>query len=227
MSKESNDAEKIGRFRRCLLRWGTPPRRSFHWRTERRSPFAVLLTEMLLSRTRAEIVDGIARELLDRYPTPADLAEARREDVEEIIRPLGLFRKRSRLLLSCARQLIERHGGEVPTTTQGLESLPYAGRYVCEAVRCFAFGERVAVVDANVERVYRRVFSLPPRPLHLKDADELWAFATRLLPRRRVPEFTWALLDLGGTVCTARAPACERCPVRHLCDQYSAQRTAR
>jgi A/G-specific adenine glycosylase len=216
------DPTALRRFRRALLRWGTPPRRRFGWRRGQPSAFRVLVTEMLLSRTRAEAVEPVVVRLLRKYPTAAALARAPRADVEAILRPLGLFRKRARLLVACAAALVERHRGVVPRTQDALLRLPYVGRYCASAVRCFAFGERAAVVDANVARVYRRVFALPPPPRHLKMAHDLWAVAQRLLPRKQVREFTWALLDLGGAVCKPRTPACHACPVARLCAAHRA-----
>ncbi|MBZ0236371.1 MAG: A/G-specific adenine glycosylase [Deltaproteobacteria bacterium] len=187
------------------------------------SPFAILVVEILLTKTRAEIVAPIAPLLLARYPTPSALARANPRTLERILYPLGLHRKRARQLIACAAALAHEHGGEVPTSVEALLKLPAVGRYAANAVASVAFGQRRSVIDANIARIYGRVFSLAPPPPRLSSAHDLWVLATRLLPRKRSKEFTWAVLDLGGTVCAARNPACPSCPLSRLCD-YGATR---
>jgi A/G-specific adenine glycosylase len=131
---------------------------------------------------------------------------------------LGLHRKRARHLVACARTLAEELDGEVPTTVDGLMDLPFVGRYAANAIACVAYDAHVAVIDANVARIYRRVFSLPPPPERLAAAHDLWDLAARMLPRARAKPYNWAILDLGGQICTAKAPGCDRCPIVRWCD---------
>ncbi len=167
------------------------------------------------------MVAPIAATLLDRYRDPAALADARLRDLQQLLYPLGLHRKRARHLKACARILVERHDGLVPPSVPELIELPFIGRYAANAIACVAFDMPVAVLDANVSRIYQRVFSLKPPPPRLASAHDLWDFAGRVLPRQRAKQFNWAILDLGGTVCIARSPACARCPLASVCD-YSA-----
>lgn len=210
--------DKVRRLRRALLVWGASDGRRFFWRKPGISPFAVLVVEILLAKTRAEVVAPVAAELLTRYSGPSALAAADRRALKRLLFPLGLHRKRAGQLIACAEIIVERHRGEVPTDVDQLMSLPSIGRYAANAIAVVAFGQRRSVVDANMARIYGRVFSLPPAPPRLSAADELWDFATDVLPATRSKEFTWAALDLGGTVCTARNPNCDRCPLARLCD---------
>jgi A/G-specific adenine glycosylase len=187
----------------------------------------VLVSEILLAKTRAEVAAPVAQELLRRYPDAASLVRARRSSLERLLFPLGLHRKRTKHLRACAAALVQRHGGAVPDTVGELLELPFVGRYAANAVASVAFGQRRAVVDANVSRIYGRVFSLPPPPDRLSNAHDLWTLAERLLPRRRFKEFNWAVLDLGGTVCVAKNPACARCPIAAQCDSRSSMLPAR
>jgi A/G-specific adenine glycosylase len=214
------DARRVSALRRRLLGWAAREGRTFFWRTNRLTPFQALVAEILLTTTRAELVDVTASELLRQYPTPAALAAARRSDLERLLYPLGLYRKRAAGLIACAKALLDRHGGEVPRTIEELVRLPSVGRYAASAVACVVFDEHVAVVDANVSRIYQRMFSLPPPPDRLANAHVHWAVAQRALPRRRAKAFNWAVLDLGGMVCTAKTPGCERCPVATNCDAF-------
>ena len=97
-------------------------------------------------------------------------------------------------------------------------SLPYVGRYAANAIACVAFGQHLPVIDANVSRIYQRMFSLPDPPDRLASAHDLWNLAARIVPHGRAKEFNWAILDLGGLVCTAKAPTCDTCPLKHQCD---------
>lgn len=209
------------RLRAALLQWSRTTARRFFWRDESITPFAVLVCEILLAKTRAEVAEPVALELLCRYPDAASLVGASPRSLESLLYPLGLYRKRAKHLRACAAALVEQHDGSVPESVEALLELPFVGRYAANAVACVAFGQRRAVIDANVSRIYGRVFSLPPPPERLSNAHDLWTLAERLLPRRRFKEFNWAVLDLGGTVCVAKNPACDRCPIAAQCDLRS------
>lgn len=218
----SVDRARLARVRRTILRWARETGRSFFWRGRGVSPFALLVTEILLSRTRAQAVEPVAIELLARFPRPADLAQADIGALERLLYPLGLHRKRAQHLVACARGLVTNLDGQVPRRPDDLMTLPYVGRYAANAVACFGFGERRAVVDANVSRVYQRVFSVPQPPARLSSAHSLWDFARAVLPRRgsAAKEFNWAILDLGAIVCTPKNPSCAVCPVAFTCDAH-------
>lgn len=210
---------QLRNLRRAVLRWGRAEGRYFFWRDPGSTPFGVLVVEILLSKTRAEVVAPVATALLERYPTPLALRTADRRRLEKLLFPLGLHRKRARQLIACANMLVEQHDGEVPASIDALMELPAVGRYAAHAVASVAFQQRRAIVDANVARIYGRVFSLPPPPPRLSAATELWTLAERILPSKNAKQFNWWLLDLGGTICTAKRPACERCPLIRQCAQ--------
>lgn len=182
------------------------------------SPYQVLFTEMLLSRTRAENVEPVAQALFAAYPTVERLAAAPIKDVEKIVFPLGLFRKRARFISACAAGIVNDHRGEVPASLDELEALPYVGRYAANAVINVAFGIRRPIVDANVARLYQRIFSLPDPTNRLEVAHEMWRVAERVLPRHNSHRFNWALLDLGASACR-KAPSCGGCPLASVCDE--------
>lgn len=210
-------SSRIRTVRDSLLRWAEREGRHFVWR-EPQPPFAILLAEMLLSKTRAEVAEPALRSLLEQFSTPQTLAKAPTSVLEKILFPLGLHRKRARNLVACASILVEKHDGKVPESVDELMTLPYVGKYAAHAVASVAFDEPLPVIDANVSRIYQRLFSLPSPPERLSSAHDLWSFAARVLPRKRAKAYNWALLDFGGTICTAKTPACARCPVRRSCD---------
>jgi A/G-specific adenine glycosylase len=213
------DVRRARAIRERLIRWETACGRSFMWRSPTITPFEVLVCEILLAKTRAEVAAPVAATLLARYANAEELARVRVRALERLLYPLGLHKKRARHLRACARDLVARFGGQVPTSISELMSLPYVGRYAANAIACVAFDAAVPVIDANVARIYGRVFSLPPPPPRLANAHDLWGLADQLLPRRRAKVFNWALLDLGSIICTPTAPACNRCPIAACCDR--------
>jgi A/G-specific adenine glycosylase len=220
--KRRNEAAKIGLVRRRLLEWAAATaNKPFLWREPLVPPFHVLVSEILLARTRAEAVDPVARKLLARFSTPRDVAAAPVRQIERLLRPLGLHRTRARLLKRCAAAIVSDYAGNVPQTVDLLMSLPHVGQYAANSVACVSFGASAAVLDANVARIYQRVFGLPQPRERITDATWLWEFAARVLPKERARDYNWALLDLGRAFCKPRTPVCETCPLRGACSSAS------
>lgn len=181
----------------------------------------MLVTEMLLRKTRAESVEPIVTELFRCHPDLPSLAQADIAELEGLLRPLGLHRIRARAIMEVSRRLLAERGGQVPEDYEALLSLPHVGRYVANAVLLFAFGQPRPIVDANVVRLFERYFRIP-RPIEVHKADPLWELAERLTPAEQPEAFAWGMLDLGAAVCTPRRPACGRCPLRHACWAFNA-----
>ena len=213
---------RLRAIQHALLRWGKEQGRTFFWREPSPDAFAVVVTEILLTKTRAELVEPVALQLLERYPSPDQLARAKTRALERLLYPLGLHRKRARGLIACATAIVNIHRGEVPLRVPELLRLPSVGRYAANAIASVAFSEPVPVIDANVARILRRLFSLPPPPERLSAAHELWALAGRMLPPAMAKQFNWAVLDLGGTICLPRKPKCRACPIARNCDHARA-----
>ncbi len=142
----------------------------FPWRRPGTSPFVVLVSELLLRKTRRGSVASVLPRLLKRFPNPEALARARKQQLQVILRPLGLHRIRAAGLVRLGRILVETHGGRVPADLKHLLALPHLGRYGAHAVRCFAFGRADPIVDTNVARVLGRYFGITPlAQLHTDD----------------------------------------------------------
>jgi len=196
-------------FRKHLLAWYDAHARDLPWR-ETRDPYRVWLSEIMLQQTRVAAVIAHYQEFLRRFPAVEKLARARESSVLAAWSGLGYYR-RARMLHAAAKVIARERGGKFPETAEGLRSLPGVGRYTAAAIASIAFGEPVAVVDGNVERVLQRVSGR-----HLA-GEELWLAAEKLLDRERPGDFNQAMMELGATVCTPRAPACLTCPVVELC----------
>jgi A/G-specific adenine glycosylase len=185
------------------------------WRRTR-DPYPVWLSEVMLQQTRVATARPYYEAFLARFPTLASLAAARPADVLARWAGLGYYR-RARHLHEAARTVVREHGGRVPDEPEAFRALPGVGRYTTAAVLSICFDRPLAVLDGNVARVLARLHAVP---LAIRDpggAKRLWELAEALVPMRRPGDWNQAMMELGATVCTPRAPACVRCPVRVGC----------
>jgi A/G-specific adenine glycosylase len=169
----------------------------------------------MLQQTQVERVIPLYAAFVDRFPSFAALAAAEAGDVVRAWRGLG-YNSRAVRLHALAGAVMERHGGELPGDTAALRALPGIGAYTAAAVRAFAFELDDAAMDVNLRRVIHRVaFGLehPPRA----DARALDTLALAAVPHGAAHDWNSALMDLGATICTARAARCLVCPLRDAC----------
>ena len=206
----------INDFRSDLLSWAYDNLRAFLWR-ETTDPYEILIAEILLQKTEAEKVEPVYREFLSTYPSLNELAAADREELANIIYSLGLQNQRSKALISIGETL---QGDGVPNDTNRLLELPYVGRYAANATLCFAFGEPRPIVDANVVRVYNRIFDTD---FDYRD-EEAWEFAEKVLPEAYAWEFNLAILDFAAAICRPKTPRCEECFFTDQCSYYRLRR---
>ena len=206
------------RFRRRLLSWYRQNGRDLPWR-HTRDPYHVLVSEMMLQQTQVERVLPKYKEWLDRFPSLEALAKAPADEVDRAWRPLG-YNARPRRLHTIAKEAVSIHGGKIPSDEQTLRSFKGIGPYTAGAVLSFAFGRRAPIVDTNVARVLFRVFIGHGNRNSTATRKHLWGLSSALLPRRNVYDFNQGLMDLGATVCVARAPRCLVCPMRPICQAY-------
>ena len=206
------------RFRRQLLTWYRIHGRELPWRRTS-DPYHILVSEIMLQQTQVDRVLPKYLEWLGKYPSLAALAEAAEADVVQTWRPLG-YNVRPRRLQSIARESVTRYGGQLPSDHETLLSFKGIGEYTAGAIRSFAFRERAAILDTNVARVLFRVFVRRGDPKAHAMKRRLWTLSETLVPHKHVFDFNQALMDLGATVCTARKPACEACPMKRLCSSY-------
>jgi A/G-specific adenine glycosylase len=196
-------------FRRELLGWYDANRRDLPWRRTR-DPYAIWLSEIMLQQTRVAAVLEHYRIFLERFPDVETLAAASQDDVLAAWSGLGYYR-RARMLHQCAREVVERDDGRFPETAEGLRDLPGIGRYTAAAIASIAFGEPIAVVDGNVERVLERLGGGG------RSSGKNWERAQQLLAPSRPGDFNQAMMELGATICLPREPRCLLCPIRQFC----------
>lgn len=191
--------------------------RTFPWRARNTTPYGILIAEMLLRQTRAEQVAVIWPALVDRYPDPRSLSNAVPQELYELIHPLGLGRQRAAALIDLGTALEELHRGRVPRDLEALVRLPHVGLYTSHATACFAFGQRVPVVDVNVLRVLGRLFGEAFKPDNRR-TPAAWDLAREILPETKsVRDHNYGLLDFSAEICTPHKPLCRKCPLNGAC----------
>jgi A/G-specific adenine glycosylase len=181
-----------------------------------RDPYRVWLSEIMLQQTQVATVLDYYPRFLNRFADVAALAAAPLDDVLALWSGLGYY-SRARNLHRCAQAVMGEHSGAFPRSAQALAELPGIGRSTAGAIAAFCFGERVAILDGNVKRVLTRVLGFEHDLALSANERALWAQAQALLPDRGIERYTQGLMDLGATLCAARAPRCDACPVQSMC----------
>ncbi|OMI38449.1 adenine glycosylase, partial [Streptomyces sparsogenes DSM 40356] len=200
-----------------VIDWFDAHARDLPWRRPEAGPWGVMVSEFMLQQTPVNRVLPVYEQWLARWPTPADLAA---EPPGEAVRAWGRlgYPRRALRLHGAAVAIRERHGGRVPSDHAELLALPGVGEYTAAAVASFAYGQRHAVMDTNVRRVFARAVSGREFPPDATTAAER-KLARALLPADEPTAARWAAatMELGALVCTARTPDCARCPITAQC----------
>lgn len=205
----------LGALRRRLLAWYDAHHRDLPWRRTR-DPYAIWVSETMLQQTRVETVVPYYERFLARFPDVAALAEADLEDVYALWTGLGYY-SRARNLHAAARRVVGHHDGRLPGDADALRELPGIGRYTAGALASIAFDREEPLVDGNVVRVLARRFGIREDVGERGVMEQFWSIATDLVRGPRPGDLNQALMELGATVCTPRAPRCGACPLRAAC----------
>jgi len=217
---EPPKAGAIREIRAPLLRWYDGNKRDLPWRRTR-DPYAIWISEAMLQQTRVETVIPYWERFLETFPTVEALAEADLDDVYAVWTGLGYY-SRARNLKHAAGTIVAEHGGRLPDTADGLETLKGIGRYTAGAVASIAFDREAPLVDGNVIRVFARLLGIREDSTAKPVVDRMWAEAAALVKGERPGELNQALMELGAPLCKPRNPLCLACPVREACDAHAA-----
>jgi len=185
-----------------------------------RDPYPVWLSEIMLQQTQVTTVRDYFGRFLRRFPDVEALAQASLDQVLGLWAGLGYY-SRARNLHRCAQDVMSLHAGVFPRNAQQLQTLPGIGRSTAAAIASLCFAERVAILDGNVKRVLTRFLGFDADLALSANERRLWGLATDLLPQfdltADMPSYSQGIMDLGATVCTARRPDCDICPLRAQC----------
>ncbi len=208
--------EKTSWFRRRLRTWFKTNHRNFPWREITRTPYEVLIAEIMLRRTKAGTVAQFYPAFLKKYPDFAHLAKANTKSVQKLIKPLGLWRQKAPVFLAVAKSVSENKG-QLPSTREELESLSHIGQYISSVILTTFHGNAEPFIDVNTARVVDRFFG-PRKLVDIRYDPYLKAVSKEIVKNKRESlQLNWAILDFAALVCKAIKPLCSKCPMESQC----------
>jgi len=204
--------KRIKKLRSLLFKWNRQfNRRDFFWRKEKLNYFQFVMLELLLQKTRAENAEEIIKIFLNKYRTPNDINKKNKNEIKKLIYNLGLQNQRLKSIYKIADYFKNNESIE-------LEKIFGIGHYICNAVKCFYFNQKVPVIDINTSRIISRVFGIDNK-IDLRKNLVLSKKAKEFLPAKNYRKFNWILLDFGALVCKQK-PLCTECPITKYCNYY-------
>ncbi len=212
--------ERAPRVAAALMTWYAAHRRDLPWR-QTSDAYRVWVSEIMLQQTQVATVIPYYERFLARFPTVESLAAADLDEVLALWQGLGYY-ARGRNLHTAAIEIVARHGGELPRTREALLALPGIGDYTAGAILSIAFGQDEPAVDANITRVLARLLDYDRDPTTTAAKRTFRQGMAALFPPARARGHSaaaviQAMMDLGSTICTSRAPQCKVCPLAALC----------
>lgn len=202
-------------FRERLLSWYAQNGRTFPWRKKSISKYKLVVSEVLLQRTRAETVAQFFNSFMTKYPSWLALSQAKDPELIEMIRPIGLWKRRSVSLKQLAAQMVMRNG-RFPAARAEIEDIPGVGQYIANAIMILCHGEPQPLLDGNMARVLERVFG-PRKLADIRYDPYLQSLAKEVVRCNNSKELNWAILDLAASTCRIKKPSCGCCPARNIC----------
>jgi A/G-specific adenine glycosylase len=208
--------EKAVWFRRKLRAWFEANQRSFPWRDSSRTSYEIFIAEMMLRQTKADTVARIYPVFIAKYPNFFDLSKASVEEIQEIIKPLGLWHQRAPIFSNIAK-LVTGNNGELPSTREDLQAINHIGQYISSVILTTFHGKSEAFIDVNTARVVDRFFG-PRKIVDIRYDPYLKAVASFIVknPGESL-SLNWAVLDFAALVCKAPTPICSICPMQPRC----------
>lgn len=208
-----------------ILNWFDRAARDLPWR-KAYDPYHIWISEVMLQQTQMDRVVEYFNRWIRRFPDITSITRAKEEEILKLWEGLGYY-SRAKNIMKSARILTDDFNGQIPEDHEKLLQLPGIGKYTAGAIMSIAFNENYPLVDANVERVFARIYNLD-RPVKEKETQAfIWQKARELVPSGRARKFNQAIMELGALVCIARNPRCMICPVRPECKAHRLGLTAK
>ncbi|MDI6828137.1 MAG: endonuclease III [Armatimonadota bacterium] len=187
------------------------------------TPFELLVATILAAQSTDVKVNEVTARLFKKYRSPDDFANADPKELEQDIHETGFFRQKAKSIIEASKEIVRRYDGKVPDTIEELTKLPGVGRKTANVVLARAFGKPAIIVDTHVLRVSARLGLVDPKLAEKKEADKVEMALQEIIPEEDWVAFSDALVALGRTICTARAPKHNICPILHLCPTGQAE----
>jgi len=206
----------INLFRKRLRIWYKQNKRDFPWR-QSTDPYLICLSEIFLQQTKADKVSAIIYSFINRFPNWSSLANAKIKDIERIIFPLGIYRRRAKTVLVLARELVSKC--DIPSTREGLEALPGIGQYIASVLLVVFQHKREPFLDVNMARVIERFFG-PRKMADIRDDPYLQILSRKIINVPDALSANWMILDFASLICTKKVPKCQLCVLSEHCQKY-------
>ncbi|HLP52241.1 MAG TPA: hypothetical protein VK154_15235 [Chitinophagales bacterium] len=206
---------KIKWFQKEILKWYSQHGRHFTWRNKNITNYDKVIAEVLLQRTKAETVQKFYTQFIIDYPNWKSLADADLKDIENYLKPVGLYRQRAVRLHNLAVEMVKRNG-RLPRDREELESVPFMGQYIANAVELVVFNQPSPLVDVNMARVLERFFG-PRKMADIRYDPYLQELALKVVNHTNTKEINWAILDLAAMVCKSKNMNHNICPLSANC----------
>ncbi|RYE59522.1 MAG: hypothetical protein EOP48_00600 [Sphingobacteriales bacterium] len=218
MNEVEIEDKKIRFLRSRLLRWFGVNGRNFPWRIPNLSSYEYVISEILLQRTRAETIASFYLPFLQRFPSWYSISSTPEKEVQLALAPIGLFRQRGTRLKRLANEMVRRNG-LLPDDRDELDSIPFMGQYIANAVELLIYNKRRPLLDVNMARVLERFFK--PRQLaDIRYDPFLQRLSIKVVNVKEPRLLNWAILDFAALICKARNPLCDQCPISKHCNYY-------
>jgi A/G-specific adenine glycosylase len=202
-------------FNRHLINWEKKEGRHFHWR-KRRDPYKVFVAEFLLKRTTSTAAHKIFQKFLEKYPNLFVLSSADNSELENELRPIGLYKQRAKGMKEATTYLVKSCNGKFPKKYDELMKIPHVGSYSAACILSFGMNIPAPAIDSNGQRILSRVFkNTLEKNMSLK---KILDFSWGIVPHKDHVLFNYGLIDMGALICTYRGCSRERCPLNNICD---------
>jgi len=201
-----------------IIRFYKVNKRNFFWRESSITPFQITIIELFLKKTRAENVQKYGYDFIKKYNNNLILFNSVDKEILKLIKPLGLSNQRAITLRKITNYLHENYNDKVPTNFVELKEIPYIGDYTASAIMCFAYNKRYPILDVNSSRIISRFFLIQNKK-DIRNDSLLKQKSLELLPRKKIKDYNWGLLDLGAMICK-KNPKCQNCFLRRKCRYF-------
>lgn len=215
------DTRKIRFFQEIILAWYSNSGRKFYWRRKRLPAYRYIIAEVLLQRTKAETIAKFYPRFVKQFPNWKSLADAKISDIEDYLRPVGLYTQRANRVKKLAIEMVRRKG-KLPQDRNELEAIPFMGQYLANAVELVIFDNPSPLIDVNMSRVLERFFG-PRKMADIRYDPYLQELARMVVNHSESKKINWAILDFAATVCKAKSPLHEGCPLKEKCRFFNSQ----
>jgi A/G-specific adenine glycosylase len=210
--------DKLNFFQESILSWYKENKRIFPWRKKGANEYHLIISEVLLQRTKAETVANFFPIFIDKYPSWEVLANASINELQEFLKPIGLYKQRGERLFKLAQE-IKKRGYKLPGTKEEFEELPLVGQYIANAYDIFIKRSPAPLLDVNMARLLERFFG--PRELaDIRYDPYLQNLAWSVIKHEHFKELNWGILDFSAKNCTARKPMCYGCALSESCFEF-------